>query len=709
MRLLCKKVNFLTFFNIFAPYFSHATHLTMKKTHTISYFVFFIIFLIFPFSCSQKSNKELSQEEVRTDTLITFYRTMIEKDPAEAKQSILEACNTLTDSTNHYKLVSLIGICHFYNNNLDSAFITNRAVIDFCNRQKKKDNHTLALEGKALNDIGIFFQIEGQIDSAIVYLQKAINAIHKTDKKNKLPSIYINLADNYTHLGNFSEATSQYRKALLTVDSLQLGKEHKFPIYSGLGRIYTDLKNFQMADYYYKKVESDLDSIPLQDQYFFSNSRGNYYYNTKEYASALPWFRKANSLSKQLNQRSFEAITEGNLGEIFLLLNQPDSARFYLDKAGDFFLAENAPPASAFYIKGLYASFYLQTGKLDKAEKILSTPYDKSLINPIYIYFNDKRQEELYRERGEYKKAYEYGKKAQVFDDSLRNVNIQNNIAEIDSHYRQDTTLLKQEILISQKEQKVSELQTINLLIVSLLIISTITAIFTFIYIRRKRELQYSKQMATMTKLRMENVRNRISPHFMFNILNSTIPSLRDSNNKHNQSLEYLVQLIRGNLLVSEKMAVHLEEEINIVKNYLALLGSIGELTPRVEWDINPNVNMQALLPSMILQIPVENAVEYAFADNKTENQIKITINSLDKKLHITIEDNGVGYNPGKQTNSKRGTGNGLKILYKTIEILNIKNQQKIEFNIENGINISSEQQGTKVFIGIPLDYKYDL
>ena len=676
----------------------------MKKIHTGSYLVFFISFFIFSFSCSQKSDNELSQEDIQTDTLITFYRTMIEKDPIEAKQAILSTHNTLIDSINYYKLTSLLGICHFYNNDLDSAFISAKFVIDFCNRQKKKSNRILTLEGKAYNDIGVFFQVEGQTDSAIVYLQKATQVLSMSDEHNKLPNTYINLADNYMHTGNFSEATKHYRKALLIADSLQLAHKYEYPIYSGLGRIYTDLKNFQLADFYYQKVESVLDSIHIQDQYFFSNSRGNYYYNTKEYANALPWFRKANSLARQLKQRSFEATTEGNLGEIFLLLNQPDSAQFYLDKASDFFLAEGAPLASAFYIKGLYASLYLQTEKLDKAEEILSAPYNKSMINPIYIYFNDKRQEELYRKRGDYKKAYEYKKKAQVFDDSLRNVNIQNNIAEIDSRYRQDTTLLKQEILISQKEQKVSELQTVSLLITSLFIICIIIVFFIFIHTRKKRELQYSKQMATIAKLRMENVRNRISPHFMFNILNSMMPSLRD-----HKSLEFLMQLIRGNLLVSEKIAVHLEEEISIVRNYLALLESVGELTPKVEWNIDPDVDMQVLLPSMILQIPVENAVKYAFKDNSPKNQIKITINSQDKKLHITIEDNGVGYDPGKHTNSKRGTGNGLKILYKTIEILNVKNQQRIEFNIENEINISSDKNGTKVFIRIPLDYKYDL
>ena len=77
--------------------------------------------------------------------------------------------------------------------------------------------------------------------------------------------------------------------------------------------------------------------------------------------------------------------------------------------------------------------------------------------------------------------------------------------------------------------------------------------------------------------------------------------------------------------------------------------------------------------------------------------------------LSIYIEDNGPGYNPDRFANSAQGTGTGLKVLFRTIDLLNTKNQQKIEFKIENLGTLSTELHGTKVSVIIPAKYNYNL
>jgi hypothetical protein len=149
--------------------------------------------------------------------------------------------------------------------------------------------------------------------------------------------------------------------------------------------------------------------------------------------------------------------------------------------------------------------------------------YDNK-IDPAYIYYNNKRLEELYVKKGEYKKAYEYKTKTGVYNDSVISSTTQNAIAEIEMRYRQDTTLLKRDIIIAQREQKVSELQNMNIIIVAVSLAILLSMVAFLLYYRRQKDLQYARQVATITNLRMENVRNCISPHFMFNVVNAVLP-----------------------------------------------------------------------------------------------------------------------------------------------------------------------------------------
>ena len=175
--------------------------------------------------------------------------------------------------------------------------------------------------------------------------------------------------------------------------------------------------------------------------------------------------------------------------------------------------------------------------------------------------------------------------------------------------------------------------------------------------------------------------------------------------------LHLLVQAIRNNLLVSEKIAITLSEEIEIVRNFLDLKQSINKEFPTIKWEMAEKVDMQTLIPSMIMQIPIENAIKYAFDsyEEGNNNSLTIKISETNEMLSIYIEDNGTGYNPDRFANSAKGTGTGLKVLFRTIDLLNTKNQQKIEFKIENLGTLSTELHGTKVSVIIPAKYNYNL
>ena len=87
-----------------------------------------------------------------------------------------------------------------------------------------------------------------------------------------------------------------YRKALFLSDSIGMGDKMNYSIYSGLAKLYLELENYPLSDSYFKKAEQYWDKGNEYEQYYFANSRGNYYYVTKEYDDALIWFQRANTI-----------------------------------------------------------------------------------------------------------------------------------------------------------------------------------------------------------------------------------------------------------------------------------------------------------------------------------------------------------------------------------------------------------------------------
>lgn len=674
---------------------------TNTYTQRILYICASLLALLSCTSTHKVENEELERVESllvsRFDSLYTFPDVMGPK--------FKDAQKGLTDSTAYYKLELFVGFCLYVQDYPDSALHINRKVLDFCNRTP----NSAALAATGWNHRAAILQGSNQKDSALACLHHAYNCIYQTNDRRELESICINLADAYCQTGNLPQAAKYYRKALWVVDSLK-SERVKFSIYMGLAQTYSNLHNFPLAHHYFDLAEQNPEQRLEYEKYHFANTKGNCLYFEEKYAEALPYFQQAYQVVKKFSQPSLNAIVEVNLGEIFMLLGRNDSAHYYLDKSASYFM--NSPTAdeeAVFYLNSLQAALALRENKLAAANHYLSKPYNPQRISPSYIYLHNKRLMEYYAQKKDFEKAYQYKVTVEQYDDSIRNVRNINSINEIDYRYNQDTTLLKRDILISNNQIQLSRQSNLITLVLALLIISILLATLIFIHIRRKNEQRYNRQLALATQLRMENIRNRISPHYMFNVLNAVMPTFKQYSELAHP-LQLLIQVLRGNLLASEKIATELQEEMELVKNYIALRKETNPDDTRVEWNIENEVPMHTLIPSMCIQIPVENALKYAFEESgEQENILSIHISTDDKNLSILIRDNGSGFDPGKHSGSQRSTGNGLKVLFRTIELLNSKNTEKICFDIQN-INLSDpSRHGTLVTIIVPFNYQFNI
>lgn len=256
--------------------------------------------------------------------------------------------------------------------------------------------------------------------------------------------------------------------------------------------------------------------------------------------------------------------------------------------------------------------------------------------------------------------------------------------------------------------QKIGETKRYKNIVFSLILIlglGAISVIMYWLYSYKRQEIIRQKELSRISLLRLQNIRNRISPHFIFNILNREI-SLEENKERY-QGMIGLVTFLRRSLEIAEQISVTLEEELDFVKNYLGMEQKSLDKDFCVLWDIDSNINTgQLKIPAMIMQIPIENALKHALREKEGEKLLHISIEQDTKVVRITIQDNGDGYHPERLLNTK-GTGTGLKVLYQTIQVLNERNNEKIAFNITD---MKDEIiSGTRVMISIPTSYNFEI
>lgn len=653
------------------------------------------------------------------DEFVTQHQQMMQSQPDSMILQIRNLkCGGKPELVEQWKRLIVAKCCY-----LKGADPECQALIDsvngFC-RQHPDQETTFKIQSYADNLQGVLLQAVGKREPARTYYIKAYRELMKLDHHNDAIDICINIADASRQLGKLADASSWYRRANFLADSLNL-HEAQNSILAGLGQVYNDLRNYQLAHFYFRKAERHYPPRNPKDAHFFYNSWGNVYSSQEKPAEALKCFLKAQKATLQMGQPFMTAVVDANLGQTYLELNRLDSAQKYLANTTKFFFVQpNMQNDLQFYIDGLNAALALKQNRLDKASAILSKPYDLSKMSPNYLYLYHKGWADLYERKGQFAKALQYQKLMKQYDDSLRNATMVSNVQENELRFKQDTAIVRRDLILQSTQAEAKSSRLILLLVIGLLVVGVLALVVFYRYKSLRHKHQHREEMNRMMALKMENVRNRFSPHFVFNVLNIFISNLPKGVNV--KPLRLLIQVLRANLLTCDQVAVSLEDELQMVMSYSALRHETNPLLPMPRFDIAKEVNMSLMLPSMILQIPVENALKHAFVGMEESGEkplldVKVWIE--DGMLRIDVIDNGcggVGAVAGmgtRKTNAAASTGTGLRILNSTIEMLNAGNARKMYFKMQSRAGAaddgSDRQKGMCVSIGVPCEYDYSV
>jgi two-component system LytT family sensor kinase len=199
--------------------------------------------------------------------------------------------------------------------------------------------------------------------------------------------------------------------------------------------------------------------------------------------------------------------------------------------------------------------------------------------------------------------------------------------------------------------------------------------------------------MAHQAQLKM--LRYQLNPHFLFNTLNAISTLILDRNNPiANQMVQGLSAFLRHSLDSDPMQRVTLKQELDALNLYLGIEKMRFAERLTVETRIAADC-WSALLPSLLLQPLVENAIKHAIARMIEGGKLTIAAEHRDDRLVLCVADNGPGHPDLKNTNGG-GNGIGLKNTRERLQVL-YGDAQSVDVRAGDG-------GGVQVTLSIPFE-----
>ncbi|MCB0596583.1 MAG: histidine kinase [Phaeodactylibacter sp.] len=226
-------------------------------------------------------------------------------------------------------------------------------------------------------------------------------------------------------------------------------------------------------------------------------------------------------------------------------------------------------------------------------------------------------------------------------------------------------------------------------------------AVITAVELRRKyrnKQLELAQLEGQLSSAQLNALRLQLQPHFLFNTLN-TISSLMEFDKKRAQKVvSQLGNLLRFVLDQDKRNQAPLREELDFIKNYLNIEQARFPDRLTTEYQIDERA-LEAMIPTLLLQPLVENAVKHGFANRTEPGKIELSCRKIEgEQIMIVVRDDGTGNSRPPEELASSGIGlknvrERLKLIYRENFTFNIHSEEGKGFEVT--IIIPFQRQGT--------------
>ena len=205
-------------------------------------------------------------------------------------------------------------------------------------------------------------------------------------------------------------------------------------------------------------------------------------------------------------------------------------------------------------------------------------------------------------------------------------------------------------------------------------------------------EMNLERHQQLLLKARMDALSSQINPHFLFNTLNTVSALIRVDPDSARGVVLKLSNILRR-LLRKHETFVPLREELQFIDDYLDIeVARFGRDNLEIVKQLGEDT-LEAFVPSMLLQPIVENCLKHGLAPKLGGGKIQLRTTTRDARLHIEIEDNGVGISEEKMPH----------VYVEGIGLSNVRERLHVLYGADFNLDIQSRPgEGTVIRIDVP-------
>jgi two-component sensor histidine kinase len=158
----------------------------------------------------------------------------------------------------------------------------------------------------------------------------------------------------------------------------------------------------------------------------------------------------------------------------------------------------------------------------------------------------------------------------------------------------------------------------------------------------RDREVRAAELSAELSAARLDALRMQLHPHFLFNTMHAISSAIREDPEGAENMLAELAELLRTTVDSSATHEVPLREEMQFIERYVAIQRVRFGDRLQVLIDVDRDTD-DALVPTLILQPLVENAIEHGIAARRRGGRLEIRAAARSGNLELSVADDGLG------------------------------------------------------------------
>ncbi|MCF6172037.1 MAG: tetratricopeptide repeat protein [Bacteroidales bacterium] len=571
------------------------------------------------------------------------------------------------------------------------------------NERRDADTATAMERIRQHNEEGKSHYHKGEFTDAMISFLEALNLAESINDSAFMAKLHSNIGVINDMVGNYAEALMHYQKSLLIYDK-QNNIKGKESVLNNMGVVYEELNmpEKSLENYFLalqikrqkgdkKSIAGTYNNIAILYENFLDDTDSAYYY----YKEALAYYT-------EVADEQGIALISSNLGIIHLRKGEVERARQYIDQALEIFtrMGNTAEVASALYFQGkICQAENIDEKALDyflKACNLAEQHNIKKLLSRVYL---DLAQ--TYRKQNNYKEAIAVYEKYMEIKDQLLDMEKMKQIQGLEMSFNvakkeQEIALLK-----NKASMKSIELLWAKRMLFALLLILILG--ITIAILNRHKNLLKKKQELLLLQSRL--FRSQTAPHFIFNSLMSIQTFLLEK--KVEEALEYLVdfaRLIRSILQNTRKSFIPLDKEIETLKQYVNLEKLRFSDKFDVDFQVHVSEPEEILVPPMLAQPFIENAVRHGLLPAEKKGLLKIYVSEADNMLVLLIEDNGIGRQQAAlKKKNKAHKSMAIEITNERVRVMTKRFKKRISFQIEDLTDAQGRAAGTRVVFKMSL------